>query len=73
MEFFFRVKSLKDKICKLVSSEAEQYLGMSMTYSLFEFVKEKFEELIVDQPEEIVEHVATDDEINDVSEIQVNT
>lgn len=62
---------MKEKICELVSSEAEQYLGMSMTYSLFEFVKERFEELIQDQPEEIVERVTTDDEISDVSEIQV--
>lgn len=35
----------------LVKTEAEQYLGMSMTYSLFEFVKEKFDELIKEQPE----------------------
>lgn len=42
-----------------------------MTYSLFEFVKERFDELIQDQPEE-TERAPTDDEIiNDVSEIQV--
>lgn len=35
-----------------MKEEAEQYLGMSMTYSLFEFVKEKFEELIKEQPNE---------------------
>lgn len=35
--------------------EAEQYVGMSMTYSLFEFIKEKFDELIELQPEEEVE------------------
>lgn len=34
-----------------MKTEAEQYLGMSMTYSLFEFVKEKFDELIKEQPE----------------------
>ncbi|KAJ3643011.1 hypothetical protein Zmor_025752 [Zophobas morio] len=45
------VKLLKDKIASLVEKEAQQYLGMSMTYSLFEFVKEKFEELIEEQPE----------------------
>lgn len=27
---------------------------MSMTYSLFEFVKEKFEELILEQPDQTV-------------------
>ncbi|CAG9765519.1 unnamed protein product [Ceutorhynchus assimilis] len=45
--------SLKTKICDLVRTESEQYLGMSMTYSLFEFVKEKFEELIEEQPENV--------------------
>ncbi|KRT79263.1 hypothetical protein AMK59_8572, partial [Oryctes borbonicus] len=47
-------KPLKEKIIKMVQMEAEQYLGMSMTYSLFEFIKEKFDELIVDQSEECV-------------------
>lgn len=35
-----------------VEEETQQYLGMSMTYSLFEFIKEKFDELMSDQPEE---------------------
>lgn len=48
------VKPLKERVTDVVSSEAEQYLGMSMTYSLFEFVKEKFDELIQEQPEEAV-------------------
>lgn len=46
------MSSLKNKIIDIVTSEAEQYLGMSMTYSLFEFVKEEFEKLIEQQPEE---------------------
>lgn len=49
--FFNRVQSLKQKVIDLVKSEAEQYLGMSMTYSLFEFLKEKFDNLIEEQPE----------------------
>ncbi|KAJ8985054.1 hypothetical protein NQ317_016969 [Molorchus minor] len=54
METFYNkhvMPSLKEKIVNVVLSEAEQYLGMSMTYSLFEFVKEKFDELIEEQPE----------------------
>ncbi|KAI4462115.1 hypothetical protein MML48_5g00011826 [Holotrichia oblita] len=47
-------KSLKEKIIKMVQDEAEQYLGMSMTYSLFEFVKEKFDELMSDQPDDCI-------------------
>lgn len=43
----------------MVLIEAEQYLGMSMTYSLFEFVKERFDELIKEQPVE-------ENEIDDV-------
>ncbi|KAF5283503.1 hypothetical protein FQR65_LT02656 [Abscondita terminalis] len=44
---------LKDKIKEIVLEEADQYLGMSMTYSLFEFVKEKFEELIETELNEV--------------------
>ncbi|KAF2898302.1 hypothetical protein ILUMI_07873 [Ignelater luminosus] len=58
-------QSLKDKIKELVLIEAEQYLGMSMTYSLFEFVKEKFDELIKEQPEE--ENEISDDVIKDLN------
>ncbi|CAH0556164.1 unnamed protein product [Brassicogethes aeneus] len=43
---------VKAKVISLVKEEAEQFLGMSMTYSLFEFVKEKFEDLMKEQPEE---------------------
>ncbi|XP_022912644.2 RWD domain-containing protein 4 [Onthophagus taurus] len=49
------IPSLKEKIANLVAEEAEQYLGMSMTYSLFEFIKEKFEQLIEEQPEHPIE------------------
>lgn len=34
-----------------MAAEAEQFLGMSMTYSLFEIIKEKFDEVIVEQPD----------------------
>ena len=33
--------------------EAEQYLGMSMTYSIFEWVRENLETLLEAQPETI--------------------
>ncbi|CAG9860793.1 unnamed protein product [Phyllotreta striolata] len=46
------VTGLKQKIIDVLTEEAEQFLGMSMTYSLFEFLKEKFEELIKEQPDE---------------------
>jgi len=40
-----------------VNVEAEQYLGTAMTYTLFEFVKEKMEDLLVGQPESLVSNV----------------
>ncbi|KAJ8967504.1 hypothetical protein NQ314_002819 [Rhamnusium bicolor] len=63
METFYNkhiVASLKEKIIDIVKVEAEQYLGMSMTYSLFEFVKEKFDELIEEQPEHVAEKLDMD-------------
>lgn len=41
-----------------VLDEAEQYIGEAMTYTLFEFVKEKYAELIADLPDKVVEHPA---------------
>ncbi|KAL1491626.1 hypothetical protein ABEB36_012196 [Hypothenemus hampei] len=49
------VQSVKQIIQDLIKTEAEQYRGMSMTFSLFEFVKEKFHDLIKEQPEKPVE------------------
>eukprot|EP00088_Acartia_fossae_P046594 TRINITY_DN5034_c0_g1_i2.p1 TRINITY_DN5034_c0_g1~~TRINITY_DN5034_c0_g1_i2.p1 ORF type:complete len:195 (-),score=55.25 TRINITY_DN5034_c0_g1_i2:262-846(-) len=47
------VPDVSQHIKKSVLDEADQYLGMSMTYSLFEFVKENFDTLIESQPESI--------------------
>ena len=50
-----------------VLEEADQFLGMSMTYSLFEYVKENFDSLLENQPDfvenisEKVEKIALDD------------
>ena len=49
------IPSVKEEILEKVKAEAEQYLGMSMTYSLFEFVKEHLDELLNDQPDVIQE------------------
>ena len=43
-----------------VTTEAEQFLGMSMTYSIFEFVKENVDNLLEEQPEQIVEAKVSD-------------
>lgn len=51
------IESVKKRITDIVSTEAEQFLGEAMTYSLFECLKEKFDEVISEQPEEIVENI----------------
>ncbi|KAK4875395.1 hypothetical protein RN001_011817 [Aquatica leii] len=56
---------LKDKFKDAVLAEAEQYLGMSMTYSLFEYIKEKFDEFIEDQ---FIDEVELN---NDVKELTI--
>merc|ERR1712184_162377 len=45
------VPEVKTNILKAVTEEAEQFLGMSMTYSLFEWVRESLETLLTNQPE----------------------
>ena len=42
-----------------MTEEAEQYLGMSMTYSIFEWVRENLETLLSNQPETV--QVITED------------
>jgi hypothetical protein len=43
-----------------VTSEAEQYLGMSMTFSLFEFAKENVDAWLQEQPEQLIDARVTD-------------
>jgi len=51
------VQDVKERVVSQVNVEAEQYLGAAMTYTLFEFVKEKMEDLLVGQPESFVSNV----------------
>lgn len=46
------VPTVKEKILTAVRAEAEQFLGMSMTFSIFDYVKENFDSLVADQPED---------------------
>lgn len=65
---------MKDKIRDLVIEQGTQFLGMSMTYSLFEAVKEKFEELMQEQREKIEVASIESLTISDTAEnTQVNT
>lgn len=42
---------MKEKITKALKEEAEQWLGCGMTYTLFECIKDKIEDLTADQPD----------------------
>lgn len=46
---------VKSGILKKIDAECQNYLGMSMTYSIFEWVKESLDELLEEQPEVIQE------------------
>lgn len=41
---------MKDKIIEVLNAEAEQWLGCGMTYTLFECLKERVDELMENQP-----------------------
>eukprot|EP00092_Neocalanus_flemingeri_P006434 GFUD01006933.1.p1 GENE.GFUD01006933.1~~GFUD01006933.1.p1 ORF type:complete len:195 (+),score=57.69 GFUD01006933.1:75-659(+) len=49
------LSAVKEGIIKAVKDEADQFLGMSMTYSLFEWVKESLDTLLESQPESLFE------------------
>lgn len=55
---YFRVNSVKQNIRDKVSKEADHYLGESMTFTLFEFLKDFSEDLVADQPDkEVIESI----------------
>jgi hypothetical protein len=55
--YYNSVQDVKEQVVSQVNVEAEQYLGTAMTYTLFEFVKEKMEDLLVGQPQSFVSNV----------------
>lgn len=57
---------IKAEILKSVEEEAQQYLGMSMTYTLFEHVKENVDTLLANQTE--IEIAADDRSLCDTLE-----
>ena len=67
----YRIQEVKDIVISQINAEAEQYLGTAMTYTLFEFVKEKLEELLTAQPENLIEDTSDSIENLTISETQV--
>lgn len=59
------IPSVKSKILDFAKNEGEQFLGMSMTFSIFEQIKENLTDLLSEQPEEL-------EVIKDVSEKMEN-
>jgi len=55
----FRLPEVRKHIVDEVSKEATNNLGMGMTYTLFEWVKENVEQLVASQPDTISEAVTT--------------
>lgn len=56
------LQCVKDLVLARVTDEIEQYLGMSMTYSLFQFVQENVDEYLEKQPDvmnEVTEDLKT--------------
>ncbi|XP_037024866.1 RWD domain-containing protein 4 [Bradysia coprophila] len=47
------IASVKAKIIEILNEEAAQWLGCGMTYTLFECLKEKFVDLLGEQPDEV--------------------
>lgn len=56
------VASVKEKITSTLTEEANQWLGCGMTYTLFECLKERLEELTDEQPLEVAKAALDDDE-----------
>lgn len=60
-KFLPRIASVKEKITSAVTEEGNQWLGCGMTYTLFECLKERLEELTEDQPLEVAKEEDDDD------------
>lgn len=79
LDIFFNrdvAQVVKDGVAAAVREEGDQYLGMSMTFSLIEFLKENFDRLMADQPEhttvsqvtESLENLDTEEEVSEKKE-----
>lgn len=56
---FFRVADARQHIADEVLKEATNNIGMGMTYTLFEWVKENLDQLAASQPEKLVEAISS--------------
>lgn len=67
------MNEVKEKIVKGLQEQAENNLGMSMTFTLFEWLKEEKGDLLKDQPSEPVAPSSTTEDItNEIGCISIN-
>lgn len=69
---FLRSKSARNKIITILNEEAEQWLGCGMTYTLFEFLKDKVDDILADVSETIVTPVSSMLEAIDILDLGDN-
>lgn len=55
--FFHRPSNVKSNIKNIVLEEAQQWIGCGMTFSLFECLKDKIEDILVDVSEETIKNI----------------
>lgn len=63
-----RVDVVKQKIVEILQTEAEQWIGCGMTYTLFECLKDRIEELLKDQPQHVSDGESAGSEESDDSD-----
>lgn len=64
----FRVDAVKQKITETLQAEAEQWIGCGMTYTLFECLKDRIEEMMEGQPQHVSEDESSGSEESDDSD-----
>ncbi|KAJ2953038.1 hypothetical protein O0L34_g7428 [Tuta absoluta] len=63
------VPSVKQKVLSILDTEADQWVGCAMTYTLFEALKEKASEILAEQTEEPIVARVEKIAINDDQEV----
>lgn len=62
------MEAVKQKIVETLQTEAEQWIGCGMTYTLFECLKDRIEEMMEAQPQHVSEEESSESEDSDDSD-----
>lgn len=63
-----RVDPVKQKIVETLQTEAEQWIGCGMTYTLFECLKDRISEIMEAQPQHVSEEESSESDDSDESD-----